>query len=144
MASSPRTLRIPETANARILGEPFPVQVNRCRTSGRVNFGAPARTKPGKTGPNRDRDSKYAVISTSKGQESALRCKACNAKGGHPLECGHLCCSVLPADPSVYNERNGSACLSASDCPAEQHLEELPKGRSIRFSIEKCIVFGCH
>lgn len=65
-------------------------------------------------------------------------------QGGHPLECGHLCCSVLPADPSVYNERNGSACLSASDCPAEQHLEELPKGRSIRFSIEKCIVFGCH
>ena len=81
MASTPRTLRVPEIANVRILGEPFPIQVNHCRTPGCANFGAPARTKRGKTGPSRDRDLRYAVISTSKGQEPALRCKACNGKG---------------------------------------------------------------
>ncbi len=81
MALTPRTLRVPEIADARILGEPFPVQVNHCRTPGCANFGAPARTKRGKTGPSKDRDLRYAVISTSKGQEPALRCKACNGKG---------------------------------------------------------------
>ncbi len=81
MALTPRTLRVPETANARILGEPFPIQTNHCRTPGCVNFGVPARTRPGKTGPSTDRDPHYAVISTSKGQEPALRCKACNGKG---------------------------------------------------------------
>ena len=82
MASTPRrAVRVPETANASILGEPFPVQVNHCRTPGCANFGVPARTKRGKTGPSRDRDPRYAVISTSKGQEPALRCKACNGKG---------------------------------------------------------------
>ena len=76
-----RTLRVPETANARILGDLFPIQTNHCRTPGCVNFGMPARTKRGKTGPSKDRDLRYAVISTSKGQEPALRCKACNGKG---------------------------------------------------------------
>ena len=82
MASTPhRAVRVPETAHAGILGTPFPVQVNHCRTPGCANFGVPARTKPGKTGPSRDRDPRYAVISTSKGQEPAIRCKACNGKG---------------------------------------------------------------
>ena len=82
MASTPRrAVRVPETANASILGEPFPVQVNHCRTPGCANFGVPARTKPGKTGPSKDRDPRYAVISTSKGQEPAIRCKVCNGKG---------------------------------------------------------------
>ena len=81
MALTPRTLRVPETANARILGDLFPIQTNHCRTPGCVNFGMPARTKRGKTGPSKDRDLRYAVISTSKGQEPALRCKACNGKG---------------------------------------------------------------
>ena len=81
MALTPRTLRVPDIADARILGEPFPVQVNHCRTPGCANFGVPARTKRGKTGPSKDRDLRYAVISTSKGQEPALRCKACNGKG---------------------------------------------------------------
>ena len=81
MASTPRTLRVPETANARILGDLFPIQTNHCRTPGCANFGVPARTKPGKRGPSKDRDPHYAVISTSKGQEPALRCKACNGKG---------------------------------------------------------------
>ena len=82
MASTPRrAVRVPETANASILGVPFPVQVNHCRTPGCANFGVPARTKRGKTGPSRDRDPRYAVISTSKGQEPAIRCKVCNGKG---------------------------------------------------------------
>ena len=81
MASTPRMLRVPDIADARILGEPFPIQTNHCRTPGCANFGVPARTRPGKTGPSKDRDPHYAVISTSKGQEPALRCKACNGKG---------------------------------------------------------------
>ena len=81
MAMAPRTLRVPETAKARILGDMFTIQTNHCRTPGCANFGVPARTKRGKTGPSADRDLRYAVISTSKGQEPALRCKACNDKG---------------------------------------------------------------
>jgi DNA-directed RNA polymerase subunit RPC12/RpoP len=81
MASRPRTLRVPETANARILGEPFPVQVNHCRTPGCANFGVPARTKRGKTGPSADRDLRYKLTSTAKGQEPAIECKECRGKG---------------------------------------------------------------
>ncbi|MYE60167.1 MAG: hypothetical protein F4X35_11600 [Alphaproteobacteria bacterium] len=76
-----RTLRVPETANASILGEPFPVQTNHCRTPGCANFGVPARTKRGKTGPSRDRDLRYKLNSTSKGQEPAIECKLCRGKG---------------------------------------------------------------
>ena len=40
MASTPhRAVRVPETAHAGILGTPFPVQVNHCRTPGCANFG---------------------------------------------------------------------------------------------------------
>ncbi len=81
MASTPRTLRVPDIADARILGEPFPVQVNHCRTPGCANFGVPARTKRGKTGPSRDRDLRYKLNSTAKGQEPAIECKACKGKG---------------------------------------------------------------
>ena len=81
MASRPRMLRVPETANAGILGEPFPVQVNHCRTPGCANFGVPARTKRGKTGPSADRDLRYKLTSTAKGQEPAIECKACRGKG---------------------------------------------------------------
>ena len=81
MASTPRTLRVPDIADARILGEPFPVQTNHCRTPGCPNFGMPARTKRGKTGPSRDRDLRYKMNSTAKGQEPAIECKACRGKG---------------------------------------------------------------
>ena len=81
MASRPRTVRVPETANASILGTPFPVQVNHCRTPGCANFGVPARTKPGKTGPSKDRDLHYKLTSTAKGQEPAIECKECRGKG---------------------------------------------------------------
>lgn len=81
MASQPRTLRVPRTANARVLGEPFPIQVNHCRTPGCANFGVPARTKRGKTGPSADRDLRYKLTSTAKGQEPAIECKACRGKG---------------------------------------------------------------
>ena len=39
-----------------------------------------ARTKPGKTGPSKDRDLRYKVNSTAKGQEPAIECKACKGK----------------------------------------------------------------
>ncbi len=81
MALTPRTLRVPETANVRILGDMFPIQTNHCRTPGCANFGAPARTKRGKTGPSRDRDLRYKLNSTAKGQEPAIECKACKGKG---------------------------------------------------------------
>lgn len=81
MASTPRTLRVPETATARIFGEPFPIQTNHCRTPGCANFGVPARTAPGKRGPSKDRDPHYTVVSTSQGQEPALKCKACEGQG---------------------------------------------------------------
>ena len=81
MASTPRTLRVPETANARILGDMFPIQTNHCRTPGCANFGVPARTKRGKTGPSKDRDLRYKLNSTAKGQEPAIECKACKGKG---------------------------------------------------------------
>ena len=82
MASTPRsTLRVPEIADAKILGEPFPVQVNHCRTPSCANFGAPARTKRGKTGPSADRDLRYKLNSTAKGQEPAIECKLCRGKG---------------------------------------------------------------
>ncbi len=81
MASRPRTVRVPETANASILGTPFPVQVNHCRTPGCANFGVPARTSPGKRGPSKDRDLRYKLTSTAKGQEPAIECKACRGKG---------------------------------------------------------------
>ena len=81
MASTPARFGFPEITDARILGDLFPIQTNHCRTPGCANFGVPARTRPGKTGPSTDRDPHYAIISTSKGQEPALRCKACNGKG---------------------------------------------------------------
>ncbi len=81
MASTPRKLRVPDTASARIVGEPFPIQINHCRTPGCANFGVPARTKRGKTGPSRDRDLRYKLNSTAKGQEPAIECKACKGKG---------------------------------------------------------------
>ena len=81
MASRPRTVRVPETANASILGTPFPVQVNHCRTPGCANFGVPARTRQGKTGPSADRDLRYKLTSTAKGQEPAIECKECRGKG---------------------------------------------------------------
>ena len=81
MASRPRTLRVPETANARILSEPFPIQTNHCRTPGCANFGVPARSRRGKTGPSADRDLRYKLNSTAKGQEPAIECKACKGKG---------------------------------------------------------------
>ena len=82
MASTPRrTLRVPEMAHASILGAAFPVQVNHCRTPSCANFGVPARTKRGKTGPSRDRDLRYKLNSTAKGQEPAIECKVCRGKG---------------------------------------------------------------
>ena len=81
MASTPRKLRVPDTASARLVGEPFPIQTNHCRTPGCANFGLPARTKRGKTGPSRDRDLRYKLNSTAKGQEPAIECKACKGKG---------------------------------------------------------------
>ena len=81
MVSRPRTLRVPDTANARILGDPFLIQTNHCRTPDCANFGVPARTAPGKRGPSKDRDLHYTLTSTAKGQEPAIECKACNGKG---------------------------------------------------------------
>ena len=60
MASPPRTLRVPKTADARILGDPFPIQTNHCRTPGCANFGVPARTKR-QARPGRARTGTFAT-----------------------------------------------------------------------------------
>lgn len=53
------------------------LQVNHCGQPDYANFGVPARTEPGKTGPSYDRDMNYKVYSTNKGQMPSLKCKVC-------------------------------------------------------------------
>lgn len=69
--------RVPLPAQVDLAGVMLGVQVNHCKTPGCANFGVPARTEPGKTGPSPDRDMNHKVHSTAKGQIPSIKCKAC-------------------------------------------------------------------
>ena len=69
--------RVPESVDLALLGFRQTVQVNHCRQPSCANFGVPARTEPGKTGPSPDRDMNYKVHSTHKGQVPSIKCKSC-------------------------------------------------------------------
>ena len=69
--------RVPEPAAFDLPGSQRTIQVNHCKTPDCSNFGVPARTKPGKTGPSKDRDMHYKLHSTKGGQIPSVRCKAC-------------------------------------------------------------------
>ena len=61
----------------------FPIQTNHCRTPGCANFGVPARTRPGKTGPSKDRDLRITSgeLDLPRARSPLIECKACNGKG---------------------------------------------------------------
>ena len=69
--------RVPLPAQVDLAGVALNLQVNHCKTPGCANFGVPARTEPGKTGPSADRDMNYKVHSTAKGKIPSIKCKAC-------------------------------------------------------------------
>ena len=69
--------RVPEACELALPGGDQSLQVNHCRQPDCANFGVPARTEPGKTGPSSDRDLNYKVHSTNKGQVPSLKCKVC-------------------------------------------------------------------
>lgn len=76
----PPTPRAPLAAEIDLFGESEAVQVNHCRMPGCSNFGVPALTEHGKTGPSADRDPNYVVTGTNKGIIPAPRCKSCGEK----------------------------------------------------------------
>ena len=69
--------RVPEPAICELLGEEAAIQVNHCRMPACENFGLPARHEPQKPGPSPNRDMRYKVHSTNKGQSASIKCKSC-------------------------------------------------------------------
>ncbi len=69
--------RVPLPAQVELAGVNLSIQVNHCKTPDCANFGVPARTEQGKTGPSKDRDMNYKVHSTAKGQIPSIKCKSC-------------------------------------------------------------------
>ena len=69
--------RVPLPATIDLPGSQTAIQVNHCKMPDCANFGVPARTKQGKTGPSKDRDPHYKLHSTKGGQIPAIRCKTC-------------------------------------------------------------------
>ena len=100
--------------------------------------------KPGKTGPNRDRDSKYAVISTSKGQESALRCKACNAKGAIRSNAAIAVVRCYPLTPRFTTSATAQHAYRRPTAPPNNTWRNCPKAEVSDFDCQKCTVSGCH
>ena len=68
---------VPLPAQVELAGVNLSIQVNHCKTPDCANFGVPARTEQGKTGPSKDRDMNYKVHSTAKGQIPSIKCKSC-------------------------------------------------------------------
>ena len=60
-----------------LAGVNLSVQVNHCKTPDCADFGTPSRTEPGETGPYKDRDMNYKVLSTAKGQTPSIKWKSC-------------------------------------------------------------------
>ena len=69
--------RVPVPAAFDLFGDVRVIQVNHCRMPSCENFGKPARHQPQKPGPSPDRDMRYKVHSTNKGQSPSLKCKSC-------------------------------------------------------------------
>ena len=69
--------RVPVPATAHLLGTERRIQMNHCRVPSCENFGVPARHEPGGRGPSPDRDMRYKVHSTKKGQVPSIRCNEC-------------------------------------------------------------------
>ena len=69
--------RVPLPALVDLPGSQRTIQVNHCKMPDCSNFGVPARTEPGKTGPSEDRDPHYKLHSTKGGTIPAVRCKVC-------------------------------------------------------------------
>ena len=69
--------RVPLSEPINLIGLKRTLQVNHCKNPSCGNFGIPARVEHGKPGPSSDRDTRYKLHSTSKGQTPSIRCKAC-------------------------------------------------------------------
>ena len=74
MAKRPR---VPPPATIDQFGWTREVQVNHCRMPDCANFGIPASHRPQKPGPSPNRDTRYKVHSTNKGQVPSIKCKSC-------------------------------------------------------------------
>ncbi len=70
--------RVPVPATTDLFGgERRTIQVNHCRMPNCGNFGQPAKHQRQKPGPSPDRDMRYKLHSTHKGQVPSIRCKSC-------------------------------------------------------------------
>ena len=83
----PKTIRprAPEACELDLPGGAQPLQVNHCRQPDCANFGVPARTEPGKTGPSADRGMNYKVHSTEGASAQAEQAEG--AEGSHAKGC---------------------------------------------------------
>ena len=69
--------RVPLSESIDLISLKRTLQVNHCKNPHCGNFGNPARVQHGKPGPSSDRDTRYKLHSTSKGQTPSIRCKSC-------------------------------------------------------------------
>ena len=113
--------RVPLAATIDLPGVQRTIQVNHCKMPDCSNFGIPARTKHGKTGPSADRDMRYKVHSTNKGTTPAIRCKVCldmppiksNASIVAEVE-------RLAAESGIWSVEESTACHNA-ECENHAH-----------------------
>ena len=113
--------RVPLAATIDLPGAQRTIQVNHCKMPDCSNFGIPARTKHGKTGPSADRDMRYKVHSTNKGTTPAIRCKVCldmppiksNASIVAEVE-------RLAAESGIWSVEESTACHNA-ECENHAH-----------------------
>ena len=92
--------RVPAASTVDFFGVERHIQMNHCREPSCPNFGVPARYEHGRPGPSADRDMRYKVHSTKKGQVPSIRCTSCRdnppmksnaaiaAEIGRLIECG--------------------------------------------------------
>ena len=125
--------RVPLPAQVELAGVNLNVQVNHCKTPGCANFGVPARTEPGKTGPSKDRDMNYKVHSTAKGQIPSIKCKSCGLNPPMKSNAGVAdeVARLLDVDPIATSEGKPSANLPIRPVPHPT--------RSTRFYAAGCI-----
>ena len=86
MNNSPR---VPLSESINLIGLKRTLQVNHCKNPSCGNFGIPARVEHGKPGPSSDRDTRYKLHSTSKGQTPSIRCKGVRRESTHQVQHRH-------------------------------------------------------